>query len=396
MRESDKRITHRNKTLKNAVIGLGKMDIQREESLSTDRFDLRCFYRHAILIAAGAAILGIFWFTSRYPALLRKASHVGMPVATMAFDKATFTVDGAATFGTQILYSALNWLAGMKIGMTFGVLFGALLHGVLRYFPLKLGKNLYLNSLKGAVVGVPMGVCANCAVPMACGLTRGNGRVEVALGYLFSSPNFNPVVVMMTFAALPWYFGGVKYLILAAVISLLVPMVISWIEKSNPMNVLTVGNDLIARVPNDRGECQEKFFDVLKELATAYAKDVWMLLKPTLVILILASLIAALALQLVPWTELLDHMTVGRAALVSLAAVAMPVPIALDVMFATELSRAGINPGYVMLFLMTLGTFSLVPAIYLWRDVSRTLAVVLFAFFWATGFVSALAFSGTP
>jgi uncharacterized membrane protein YraQ (UPF0718 family) len=88
----------------------------------------------------------------------------------------------------QIVAATVNWLDGMKVGMTFGVLFGALLHTVLRYYPLKIGKNLYLNSLKGALVGAPMGVCANCAVPTACGVTRGHGRVEVALGFLFSSP----------------------------------------------------------------------------------------------------------------------------------------------------------------------------------------------------------------
>ena len=42
-----------------------------------------------------------------------------------------------------------HWHDSMKIGMTFGVLFGALLHTVLRYYPLKVGKNLYLNSLRG-------------------------------------------------------------------------------------------------------------------------------------------------------------------------------------------------------------------------------------------------------
>ena len=59
----------------------------------------------------------------------------------------------------------VNWLDSMKVGMSFGVLLGALLHTFLRYYPLRIGKNLYLNSLKGALVGVPMGVCANCAVP---------------------------------------------------------------------------------------------------------------------------------------------------------------------------------------------------------------------------------------
>src|SRR6266850_1946452 len=69
-----------------------------------------------------------------------------------------------------------------------------------------------------ALVSVPMGVCANCAVPTACGVTRGHGRVEVALGFLFSSPNFNPVVVMMTFMALPLTMSITKYAILLFVI----------------------------------------------------------------------------------------------------------------------------------------------------------------------------------
>src|SRR5207237_6972259 len=117
----------------------------------------------------------------------------------------------------RILVASINWLDSMKLGMTFGVLFGALLHTVLRYYPLKIGKNLYVNSLKGALVGIPMGVCANCAVPAACGVPRGHGRVEVALGFLFSSLNFNPVVMMMTFMALPLAMSLTKYAVLLAV-----------------------------------------------------------------------------------------------------------------------------------------------------------------------------------
>jgi hypothetical protein len=71
----------------------------------------------------------------------------------------------------------------------------------------------------------------------------------------------------------------------------------------------------------------------------------------------------------------------------------MPVPIALDVMFAGQLYRQGVNPGYVMLFLTTLGTFSIIPAVYLWREVSRALAVYLFAFFVAAGIALGLLFA---
>ena len=37
----------------------------------------RCPYRAVILIAGTAALLCVFWFTSRYPQLFKQAAHVG-------------------------------------------------------------------------------------------------------------------------------------------------------------------------------------------------------------------------------------------------------------------------------------------------------------------------------
>src|SRR5712691_2323500 len=193
---------------------------------------VRCHWRPIVMIAAGLVLVGLFWFASRYPQLFSKAEHVGQALPSMAYSSQLMSVAADAPVWAQILAATVNWLDSMKIGMTFGVLFGALLHTVLRYYPLKIGKNLYLNSLKGALVGVPMGVCANCAVPTACGVTRGHGRVEVALGFLFSSPNFNPVVVMMTFMALPWTISVTKYALLLLIILVGVPSVIFWLERT--------------------------------------------------------------------------------------------------------------------------------------------------------------------
>ena len=185
-----------------------------------------------ILVATAMLLLGLFWFASRYPQLFSKAEHLGQTLPSMAFSSQLIVVAADAPVWQRILANVVNWLDSMKIGMTFGVLFGALLHTVLRYYLLKIGKNLYLNSLKGALVGVPMGACANCAVPTACGVTRGHGRVEVALGFLFSSPNFNPVVMMMTFTALPLAMGLTKYAILLLVILVIMPGVISLLDAA--------------------------------------------------------------------------------------------------------------------------------------------------------------------
>jgi|GEM_PF-1346082 len=305
-------------------------------SIATDRFTLahiRCHWRPVIMVGAGLVLLSIFWFASRYPQLFSKAKHVGEALPSMAYSSQLMIVAADAPVGLRILAATVNWLDSMKIGMTFGVLFGALLHTVLRYYPLKIGKNLYLNSLKGALVGVPMGVCANCAVPAACGVTRGNGRIEVALGFLFSSPNFNPVVVMMTFMALPLAMGLTKYAVLLFVILFGVPSLIRWLERKNPLPVFTVGDEGAAcaiQLPSP-DDCQEKFTTVFGELTKDFGKHVWMLLKPTITLMLLASVVSATLLVLIPWDSLLSEVTPLKAALLSLISVFMPVPIALDV-----------------------------------------------------------------
>jgi len=64
----------------------------------------------------------------------------------------------------------------------------------------------------------------------------------------------------------------------------------------------------------------------------------------------------------------------------------------LDVMFAAQLHQQGVASGYVMLFAMTLGTYSIIPSIYLWREVSKSLAASLFVFFLGVGWLLGMAF----
>lgn len=364
------------------------------------------YWQPIIMMGVGLVLVGLFWFTSRYPALFSKAAHIGQTLPSMAYSSELIAVAADAPVWQRILAATVNWLNSMKIGMTFGILFGALLFTVLHHYPLKIGKNTYLNSLKGALIGVPMGVCANCAVPTACGVTRGNGRVEVALGFLFSSPNFNPVVVMMTFTALPLAIGIIKYAILLFVILVVVPNLIRWLEREKPLQVFTVGDmrtvgDMLS-VGDEGAACAiqplplasppDRFTTVFGRLTGEFAKNAWMLFKPTITLMVLASVVSATLLVMVPWDSLLSEVTPLRLALVSLISVFMPVPIALDVMFAAQLQQQGVATGYVMMFAMTLGTFSIIPTIYLWREVSKPLAVSLFGLFFVTGWILGLVF----
>jgi hypothetical protein len=105
-----------------------------------------------------------------------------------------------------------------------------------------------------------------------------------------------------------------------------------------------------------------------------------------------ASVASATLLTLIPWDALLSDVTPLKLAFASLIAVFMPVPIALDVMFAAQLQQQSAAAGYVMMFAMTLGTYSIIPSIYLWREVSKPLAALLFVFFLALGWILGMVF----
>jgi uncharacterized membrane protein YraQ (UPF0718 family) len=354
---------------------------------SDNRNDL---YRFTIIIASVIFLLLMFWIASRYPSLISKYEHLGNLLPTMAYGKEIFKVTADLPIWQQILYTTLNWLDGMKVGMSFGVTFGALIHTYLRYFPIKLGNNSFLNSLKGAVVGMPMGVCANCSVPVACGLTRGKGRVEVALGFLFSSPNFNPVVLTMSFLAFPLAMFLTKYFLLLAIILLVVPLLIKYFEKNEPMTISSGETiDEVCEIPIKNNQT---FGEMFKDLIIEFGKNLWFLIKPTATIMLLSAVLASVMLVLIPWNDILANTNPLMKLLVTILATFMPVPIALDVMFAKQLLDKGIDSGYAMLFAMNLGTYSIIPSIYLWREISRKLAVSLFGFFIVIGWIVSLVF----
>jgi uncharacterized membrane protein YraQ (UPF0718 family) len=222
-------------------------------------------------------------------------------------------------------------------------------------------------------------------------VTRGRGQVEVALGFLFSSPNLNPIVVTMTFAMLPASMAIAKYAIVALTIAVVVPGVISLLERRTAVEAATPPvADLACSLPT--AACDERFGDVLRELGRELGRNASMLARPTIVIMLGASLACAVLLELVPWPSVLANTSPIAMLGVAVLATFMPVPIALDVLFAALLLRAGAPHGYVMMFAITLGMYSIVPSIYLWRDVSRPLAVILFAFFVVVGWICGMAF----
>src|SRR4029077_20135902 len=172
------------------------------------------------------AIGAYFWTVSRYPALYKKyaqGTHV--------------SVTGAITFGTvmavrpgmplgqRVWRTSINWLQANEIGMTFGFFSGAAALTVLATIPRRRTSNAYVNSLLGAAVGMPLGVCANCVAPVARGLYASGMSTESTLAAMFSSPTLNVVVLAMTLALFPLPVVALKLSTMVLIIFVFAPLV---------------------------------------------------------------------------------------------------------------------------------------------------------------------------
>ena len=158
-----------------------------------------------------AVVAGFFWGGSRYPTLNEKAIMGG---ATQLEDPLAFMAvihsQPSDPLYMKIAISTINWCAENQKGMTFGFLLGA---GFLSLFSLfqKRGTNsAFLNTLIGIGMGAPLGVCVNCAAPIARGLHSSGARIETTLSAMFSSPTMNIVVLTMLFTLFPVYLIVIK------------------------------------------------------------------------------------------------------------------------------------------------------------------------------------------
>ena len=103
-------------------------------------------------------------------------------------DRPVFLVDKDSPLWKRVTLSSVNWLDANKLGMTFGLLLAAICLSLLNLIRLPKFNNPFLNNICGAITGAPLGICVNCAAPVAKGLFKGGVSGNFALALMFSSP----------------------------------------------------------------------------------------------------------------------------------------------------------------------------------------------------------------
>lgn len=320
-----------------------------------------------------------FWSGSRYPSLDEKATMGG---SARLEDPLSFQAsiqiqpsDGAVE---RIVYTTINWVETNLQGMAFGLLIGACLLTLIGLIPARGHRNGFVNTLIGVGVGAPLGVCVNCAAPVAKGMHDGGARLETTLATMFSSPTLNIIVLSMLFSIFPLYMTLIKLAQTLIFILLLVPLLSRWVFRQE--RALTY-DDAVCAVPRtSAAPSNESWIAALGGAAMLLGRNLLYVVLRTVPLMLLAGLLGAVVVHLLPLPGLLENApTIFSVAVVALVGIFLPVPVAFDVVLVAVLISAGAPTIYSMTLLFTLGIFSVYPFFIVWTTISRRVAVVLAA-----------------
>ena len=368
-----------------------------------DRFQLIMNYAnsgssHKRLIIIGllmACIAFNFWGGSRYPALNDKAT---MGSETRLEDSLSFEVlleiQEGDSVTKRIAYSTVNWVNTNKQGMTFGLLFAGAFLTLLRMLRRRSFKGSYANAFMGFVIGTPLGVCVNCAAPVAKGLHEAGTRLETTLSTMFSSPTMNIVVLTMVFTIFPFYLAMIKLVSTLIFILLLIPLMSRYLFHKETLATHEAADESLNCAVSTAIDVslKESWPQALLVTGSEFLKNLWFIVIRTVPLMFLAGLLGAVFVTLFPLNSFIgSDFTFLGLLLVSLIGVFLPVPIALDVVLASTLMASGLPIAYVMALLFTLGTYSVYPFMIIWKSISLRLAVILYLTVAAVGMVAAYA-----
>jgi uncharacterized membrane protein YraQ (UPF0718 family) len=317
-----------------------------------------------IALVLALSIAGYFWVDSRYPSLVKKyhaGTHVKV-IGAISFD-AVYSVDRGMPLAQRVWRTSVNWLHANEVGMTFGFLFGAAALTLLASIPLRRTKNAHLNSLLGALVGMPLGVCANCVAPIGRGLYASGISTESVLAAMFSSPTLNVVVLAMAFS-----------LFSPAVVALKLATTLLLIFVFVPIIGARQSRNVVAAACPINFAPSTTWSEALVWTAKSFAKSFWYVFRVGAPLMLLAAGLGALIVETVPQQALNVPVTFVGIVLVALVGTLVPVPMAFDVVIAYIAMTRGVPLPYVVTLLCTLGIYSIYPFAVVGKTISWKVA----------------------
>ena len=340
------------------------------------KYNKRTLIVFAIIIIAAVT----FWSGSRYPSLDEKSMMGGSARLEdpLSFE-ASIQIQPSDGVVTRIASTTINWVETNLEGMAFGLLIGACLLTLIGLIPTRGHRNGFVNTFVGVGIGAPLGVCVNCAAPVAKGMHDGGARLETTLATMFSSPTLNIVVVSMLFSIFPLYLALLKLTLTLIFVLLLVPLLSRWVFKQERVESY---DDSSCAIPQTAAApVNEGWLAALRAAFVQLSRNLAYIVIRTVPLMLLAGVLGALVVHVMPLPNLLLDNEPGilSVAVVALVGIFLPVPVAFDVVLVAVLVSAGAPMIYSMTLLFTLGIFSVYPFFIVWNTISARVALILTA-----------------
>ena len=275
----------------------------------------------AILLMVGDCQL-LFWVDSRYPALMKRynAGTQVKAVGALTFG-AVYPVDRSMPYLTRVWRTTVNWLDANRVGMTFSFLFGPAALAFLSTLRRRRTTSRYLNTLIGAAVGCASGSvqqlhCAHRAGTLQ--IRHGHGiRAGRHVRLARSQPGCagHDFCIVPVTQLLSSNSRTVLFLILV-----FVPFISARQADSElPFN-------FAVEIPSN-----ETWGQAMTNTARSYARSFWTVFRVAFPLMILAAVLGAFAVELLPQQALSGSVTAIGIIAVALISAFLPVPMAFDV-----------------------------------------------------------------
>lgn len=315
-------------------------------------------------------IAGVFWGSSRYPALMKRY-HAG--TAIKASGELTFggvyAVDRSMPLGTRVWRTTVNWLDANRVGMTFAFLFGPAALVFLGTIRRRRTASKYLNALFGAAVGAPLAVCSNCIAPIARGFYASGMSSESVLAAMFASPALNVVVLAMTFVLFPMHIALLKIATVALLIFVFAP---AMAKRDGDSEVAPAFSSAVDFTP------EEGWGSAVMSTLRSYAKSFWYVFRVAFPLMILAAFLGALVIEILPAQAFMAQVSILGIVAIALVAAFLPVPMAFDVAIAYIVMSKGAPLPYVVTILCTLGIISVFSLSVVGKTISWRVAAAAY------------------
>ncbi len=334
----------------------------------------------------------VFWGSERYEKLLFSVERSKADgVITGQIGKITgeeeFFVSENDSVTQQVIGTTKNWIYANRHGMTFGIIFGGLFLTLLSLlkprFNNLISKGGRVGSLSGMLMGMPLGVCTNCATPIGVGLKKGGASLSSTLSLITSSPTLNPLLIISSFVlfSVPVALGkilGVLVLIFVAY-PFIEKVYLQKRFKDKKVHFKDSENEDVL-VPS--APAQENLFSSLFNSIYLSIKNILFVFIITAPLMILAALLAA---SLITYFDLESLAIFGSQInpilyilLAGLIGTFLPLPIYTDIIFVYFLSLLGV-PEYILLTLfITMPSTSIFVSLVLSKIFSFKVALLKF------------------